>query len=84
MAESYNSFSEGDALCDTLQNVIDFFKKNKKIWSLLSEVKSLDKIILIMPATNASSERAFGALQRVKSYTANKSCNHLMICTVRN
>ena len=44
------------------------------------------KIILIMPATSASSERAFSALRRVKSYLLttmlNNCLNHLMTCTV--
>ena len=59
---------------------------NKKIWSLIPEVMSLVKTILVMPATNASSERAFSILRRVKSYLSttmsNNHLNHLMICTV--
>ena len=47
---------------------------------------SLVKIILVMPATNASSERAFSALRRVKSYlraTMTKNCfNHLITCKI--
>ena len=39
-----------------------------------------------MPATNSSSERAFSALRRVKSYLrttmSNNRLNHLMTCTV--
>ena len=39
-----------------------------------------------MPATNASSEHAFSALRRVKSYCrttmSNNRLNHLMTCTV--
>ena len=69
-----------------MHNVVDFLKKNKKICFLISKVMSLVKIILVMPATNASSECTFSALRRVKSYlhtTMSKNClNHLMTCTV--
>ena len=34
----------------------------------MSEVCKLASLVLVMPATNASSERFFSALQRVKSY----------------
>ena len=36
--------------------------------SLLSDIKCLLQLILVMPATNASSERSFSALRRVKTY----------------
>ncbi len=36
--------------------------------SLVSNVKRLMQLILVMPATNASSERSFSALRRVKTY----------------
>ena len=35
---------------------------------LLSEVKTVLQLILLMPATNAASERSFSAMRRVKSY----------------
>ena len=35
--------------------------------SLMPELSRLIKIILVMPATNAISERSFSALQRVKN-----------------
>lgn len=35
---------------------------------LLSEVKRLLQLVLVMPATNASSERSFSALRRIKTY----------------
>ena len=51
--------------------------------SLLSEVVKLVSLILVMPATNATSERSFSALRRVKTYlrsSMNQSgLNHLMI-----
>ena len=36
--------------------------------SLISNVKYLMQLILVMPATNASSERSFSTLRRVKTY----------------
>ena len=50
---------------------------------LLPEVSKLFKLLLVLPATNATSERTFSALRRVKSYlrsTMSQSrLNHLMI-----
>ena len=47
---------------------------------------SVIKIILVMSATNASSECAFNALGRVESYLCatmlNNCLNHLITCTV--
>ena len=44
------------------------------------------KIVLVMPATSASSEYTFSTLSRVKSYLrtamSNNRLNHLMTCTV--
>ena len=39
--------------------------------ALLSEVYKLAKLIIVMPATNAVSERSFSALRRVKTYLRN-------------
>ena len=36
--------------------------------NLLSEVMKAVKLLLMMPATNAISERSFSALKRVKTY----------------
>ena len=80
MAECYHSFNQGEGV-DTLHSVIDFLRKNSKIWSLIPEVLSLTKIVLVMPATNASSERAFSALRRVKSYLRTTMSNNDMHST---
>ena len=61
LAVSYHSFRQGEEVGDTLHNVVNCLKKNKYIWSFIPEV-SLVKIILVMPAIIASSERAFRAL----------------------
>ena len=54
--------------------------------SLLSEVVKLMKLVLVMPATNATSERSFSALKRVKTYLRSSMkqsrLNHLMILHV--
>ena len=54
--------------------------------SLLSEVCLLLQLILVLPATNATSERSFSALRRVKSYLRNtmgqKRLNSLMVLHV--
>ena len=53
--------------------------------SLLSEVVKLMKLVLVMPATNATSERS-SALKRVKTYLRSSMTqsrfNHLMILHV--
>ncbi len=50
---------------------------------LISEVEILVKLVLVMPATNATSERTFSALRRVKTYLrstmSQKRLNHLML-----
>ena len=49
----------------------------------ISQVIKLLKLILVLPATNASSERSFRLLRLVKSYlgatTGQDRLNHLMI-----
>ena len=53
---------------------------------LLSEVCTVLRLVLVMPATNATSERSFSALRRVKSYLRSTMrqdrLNHLMILHV--
>ena len=54
--------------------------------SLLSQVKRLLQLILVMPATNSTSERSFSALRRVKSYLratmTQERLNYLMLIHV--
>ena len=51
--------------------------------SLLNMVYRVFELLLIMPATNSTSERSFSALRRIKTYlrsTMSQSCmNHLML-----
>ena len=54
--------------------------------SLLSQVVLLMKLILVMPATNSTSERSFSALRRIKTYLRStmkqKRLNSLMVSHV--
>ena len=69
-----------------LSSIQQFLTGLSQSQPLLSEVVKLMKIILVMPATNATSERSFSALKRVKTYlrsTMKQSrLNHLMILHV--
>ena len=55
---------------------------------LLSDVCTILKLVLVMPATNASSERSFSALRRVKSYLRSTMrqdrLNHLMVLHIHD
>ena len=54
--------------------------------SLLGEVMQLVQLVLVMPATNAKSERSFSALRRVKTYLSSTMVqewlNHLLVLHV--
>ena len=68
-------------------NIVKYLQKLSKISrTLYSEVVTL--VRLIMPASNATSERSFSALRRVKTYlrtTINQSrLNHLMVLHVHS
>ena len=62
LAASYHSFRQGEGVANTMHNVVDFPPPppppppKKMIWSLIPEVMFLVRIILVMPATNASSD----------------------------
>ena len=52
----------------TLGDIIKYLQKLPRTYKLLiSEVIKIAKIMLVMPATNALSERSFSALKRVKT-----------------
>ena len=66
-----------------MNDIINFFKNlNSGQKILLSEVITLGKILFVLPATNATSERSFSALKRVKTYlrssTSDRRLNHLL------
>ena len=67
----------------TLGDIIKYLQKLPRIYKLLiSEVIKIAKIMLVMPATNALSERSFSALKRVKmslrSTTTNSRLNNIL------
>ena len=73
----------------SLADIVNHFKKmSKSQLSLLSEVVKLVRLILVMPATNAVSERTFSALRRVKTYLrttmTQARLNHLMLLYVHH
>ena len=52
-----------------IEDLISFLKRlDNSHKALLSQVVKIAKLILVMPATNAISERSFSALKRVKTY----------------
>ena len=71
---------------DTLVEVLSTFGKNKSQKMLLPDVVKLARLFLVMPATNASSERAFSGIKRIKTYlrnsTTNNRLNHCMVVHV--
>ena len=71
-------------------DIVDVEKHLQQLTSaektLLSEVILVMKLILVMPATNATSERSFSAMRRVESYLRSTMTqewlNHLMLLHV--
>ena len=71
----------------TVHDLIQLLQKldySRKV--AMSEVIKVAKILLVMPATNAISERSFSAMKRVKTYlrstTTDSRMNHLMVLHV--
>ena len=71
---------------DTLVEVLSIFGKNESQKVLLADVLELTRHFLVMPATDASSERAFSGMRRIKTYlrnsTTNNRLNHCMVVHV--
>jgi len=68
----------------TIEDLISFFKRlDNSQKALLTQVVKIAKLILVMPATNAISERSFSALKRVKTYlrstTTDSRLNNLLV-----
>ena len=83
--EAHLSTFTHNILCvenETLSNVLAYLRSlSSHQQQLLSQVIKLAKLILVMPATNASSKRSFSALHRVKTYLRTR-LNHLMLLYV--
>ena len=80
-------FSEMGTEQPTLESVFGYFRDlSGPMKCMFSEVLTLVKLVLVMPATNATSERTFSALRRVKSYLRTTMTqgrlNHLMLLHV--
>ena len=71
----------------TLKDVTAYLKEfDKNSWDYFSEVFMLVKLILVVPAINALSERSCSALRRLKTYLRTTMCqerlSHCMILYV--
>ena len=70
----------------SLQSIMKTMSSAQK--TLLSEVCTLTKLMLVMPATNAISKRSFSALRLVKTYLRStmtqERLNHLRFCMFIN
>ena len=53
---------------NTFSDVLKWFMENPTLHPLLSQVKVLVKLLMVLPATNAISERSFSSLRRIKTY----------------
>ena len=51
----------------TLSDIVKYFE-SESVRNWLSDVLKLLKLVLIMPATNATSERSFSSLRRIKTF----------------
>ena len=71
---------------DTLVEILSIFGTIKSQKMLLPDVVKLARLFLVMPPTNASSERAFSGMRRIKTYlrnsTTNNRLNHCMVVHV--
>ena len=56
--------------------MIALFKKLDTIKGMLAQVHKLVTLILIMPATNAVSERSFSFLKRIKTHLSSTTTNN--------
>ena len=73
--------SDTDRLLSNLQSIISFLRTlNDVEMEFYSEVIKIAKLILVMPATNALSERSFSALRRIKTWLRTTNQVHLNNC----
>ena len=79
-------YSTGIFLLVSLTAILELFR-NSSVLDLMSQVTVLVKLMLVMPATNASSDRAFSSVRHIKSYlrsTMLQQClNHLLLLHIR-
>jgi len=66
---SFQSIPDKEKPSPNIYDIKDYFTNLTTAQkNLLGQVSLLLKLILVMPATNATSERSFSALRRVKTY----------------
>jgi len=61
-------------IATSLQNVIDALLLLGDAREMFGEVNKLLRLILTMPVSNATAERSFSALRRLKTYTRSTIC----------
>ena len=71
----------------TFSDILDYLKTlDKPARNLYCEVVTIAKLLLVMPASNATSERSFSALRRIKTYLrttmTQERLNNLMLLHV--
>ena len=71
----------------SLKEIVQYLSSlSESARSIYSEIVLLVKLILVMPASNATSERSFSALRRIKTYLrttmSQERLNNLMILFV--
>ena len=68
---------------DIIEHLISMPSSSRK---MISEVVKILELILVLPATNATSERTFSKLRLIKTYLRSTMTqgrlNHLMICAI--
>ena len=68
----------------TVSEILTFFRScTPGQLDLMSQVSKLVRLLLVMPATNAESERSFSTVRRIKTYLRStmtqQRLNHLML-----
>ena len=62
-------FERSKSLSASLSSIFDYFRElQPAMRTIYSQIVRLIKLLIVMPATNATSERSFSALRRVKTY----------------
>ena len=80
-------FDNNDGSSVSFRDIKSYFQNlTSSTCTLFSEVVTLMQLVLVLPATNATSERSFSAMRRVKNYLRStmgqQQFNHLMILHV--
>lgn len=69
-----------------VSDIVNYLKLSAGHRTFHSEILTLCQLLLVMPASNASSERSFSVMRRIKSYLRNSMnqsrLNHAMILSI--